>query len=386
MPPMKIQPIGFDPRSRQEPFRANSAKPAPKSRLKRLFDRPFPSVLRISSAAEKPVVDTQISTDGEIFEPSSVCLAKMVQNFIEDSNEKQSAAKCVRNRCNCFNGNGNDSSDDEFDGFGEPAGLGSSGDACDALKGLVPCATVAERNLLADTATIVEKNKSLKRKDDLRKIVTESLSSLGYDSSICKSKWDKSSSFPAGEYEYIDVIVQGERLLIDVDFRSEFEIARSTGAYRAILQSLPYIFVGKADRLSQIVRIVSEAAKQNLKKKGMHIPPWRKAEYMQAKWLSSYTRAAAATAFVGVSEPRSAETRPGEDSSEGDGGDFELIFGKETPTVSPSEPGDGKRNSPEWVDVAIVVQTWQPPAVKPKGVEKGARVVPGLASLLRERP
>lgn len=40
----------------------------------------------------------------------------------------------------------------------------------------------------------------------------------------------------AGEYEYIDVIVEGERLLIDIDFISEFEIARSTGSYTAILQ------------------------------------------------------------------------------------------------------------------------------------------------------
>ncbi|OWM83191.1 hypothetical protein CDL15_Pgr011873 [Punica granatum] len=146
-----------------------------------------------------------------------VFLAKMVQNFIKDSNEKQSAAKCVHNRCNCFNGNGNNGSEDELDGFGKSTGLGSFGDDCDALK----------------------KNKSLKGKDDLRKIViTDSLSSLGYDSSICKSEWDKSSSFPVGEYKYIDMIVQGERLLIDIDFRLEFEIARSTGAYRA--RSLPY--------------------------------------------------------------------------------------------------------------------------------------------------
>ncbi|PKI30971.1 hypothetical protein CRG98_048638, partial [Punica granatum] len=62
---------------------------------------------------------------------------------------------------------------------------------------LIPCATVVERNLLADTARIVEKNKSHKRKDDLRTIVVENLSSLGYDSSICKSKWEKTSSFPA---------------------------------------------------------------------------------------------------------------------------------------------------------------------------------------------
>lgn len=134
MPPMKILPISSDPRLQREAFRADSAKPVPKSRLKRLFDRPFPSVLRISSATEKPVAgDTQSNRDGE-FEPSSLCLAKMVQNFIEESNEKQSAAKCAPKRCNCFNGNGNDSSDDEFDGFNESASVGSPGDACDTLK------------------------------------------------------------------------------------------------------------------------------------------------------------------------------------------------------------------------------------------------------------
>ena len=67
------------------------------------------------------------------------------------------------------------------------------------MQSLIPCASVGERNLLADVARIVEKNgKSFKRKDDLRKVVAEALSSLGYDSSICKSKWEKTSSCPAG--------------------------------------------------------------------------------------------------------------------------------------------------------------------------------------------
>lgn len=93
-----------------------------------------------------------------------------------------------------------------------------------------------------------------------------------------------------GEYEYIDVIIEGERLLIDIDFRSEFEIARPTKTYKTILQTLPFIFVGKSDRLQRMVSVVSDAAKQSLKKKGMHVPPWRKAEYVKAKWLSPHTR------------------------------------------------------------------------------------------------
>ncbi|TQD73891.1 hypothetical protein C1H46_040593 [Malus baccata] len=73
------------------------------------------------------------------FKPGSVCLAKMVQNFIEESNEKQPPPKCGRNRCNCFHGNSNDSSDDELDifsgGFGDSISCGSfGGDASDILK------------------------------------------------------------------------------------------------------------------------------------------------------------------------------------------------------------------------------------------------------------
>lgn len=66
-------------------------------------------------------------------------------------------------------------------------------------QSLSPCTSVAERNLLADAAKIVDKNNKInKSKEDLRKIVTDGLSSLGYDSSICKSKWDKSPSYVAG--------------------------------------------------------------------------------------------------------------------------------------------------------------------------------------------
>ncbi|XP_022937081.1 uncharacterized protein LOC111443488 [Cucurbita moschata] len=396
--PMKIQPIDIDVRTVREQVRTDTAKPLFKLRLRRLFDRPFPSVLR-SSTVEKPIVEEPAQfSRGTEFEPSSVCLDKMVQNFIEESNEKQPVAvKYGRNPCNCFNGNSNDSSDDEFDvfgGFGESITSGSSGgDACDILKSLIPCASVTERNLLADASKIVEKhNKVHKRKDDLRRIVTDGLSSLGYNSSICKSKWEKSPSFPAGEYEYMDVIVDGERLLVDIDFKSEFEIARSTGTYKAILQTLPYVFVGKSDRLGQIVSIVSEAARQSLKKKGMHFPPWRKAEYMLAKWLSSPIRTAdSVTNSPPEAEPEVILPQIHNDPlvTDTDCGEFELIFGEES---SPSESVTGDPVSPSSTSIssdkkppAGTASPWQPPAVKPKSIDKGAKIVTGLASLLKEK-
>ncbi|CAL0316687.1 unnamed protein product [Lupinus luteus] len=386
MPPMKIQPIDIDPQNLKDSavVRNDAVKPVLKSRLKRLFvfDRQFQKATEKTVAGVEPPQSIRDVTPGDTteFEPSSVCLAKMVQSFIEDRNEKQQSTAAVKCGRNCFNGNNNDSSDDEFDFFGSCFGESISSSsfvvASDALKSLIPCAGVAERNILADTSKIVEKNsKIFKRIDELRKIVTESLSSFGYDSSICKSKWDKTLTYPAGEYEYIDVIVEGERLIIDIDFRSEFEIARSTGTYKAILQSLPYIFVGKADRLCQIVAVVSEAAKQSLKKKGMHVPPWRKAEYMMAKWLSkSSVRAVSPPMAVSSAVNDLKEKLDDVSAAANDCGEFELIFGEKT------------LPEPESVSGEKILPMWQPPAVKVKSLERGARVVTGLASLLKDKP
>ncbi|KAI4368382.1 hypothetical protein MLD38_016944 [Melastoma candidum] len=378
MPPPKIQPIDASLLcSPIQTVRTDSAKRVLKSRLKRLFDRQFPGVLRNNSAPlEKTGAgDAQFGKDGAAsgeLEPSSLCLDKMVQNFIEESNDGQPAAKYGRNRCNCFNGN-NDSSDDEmdiFDGFeSEFPNGGSFSDLSDVLKGLIPCTSVGERILLADTAKILENNKNQKRKDDLRHIVVQSLSSCGYDSSICKSKWDKSPAFPAGEYEYIDVIIGGERLLVDIDFRSEFEIVRSTSAYKAILQSLPFVFVGRADRLCQIVAIVSEGAKQSLKKKGMHFPPWRKAEYMKAKWLSPHTRVSPSKTEAVKGEPEKDKVEMIEAvASEDDcGGELGLIFG-EAEVATPEE------------------EVWRPGPARSVERVAGGRMVTGLASLLKDKP
>ncbi|XP_057959216.1 uncharacterized protein LOC131151812 [Malania oleifera] len=385
--PMKIQPID----SYTESIRNESGKPVSKSRLKRLFDRRFTSVLRTSSADKPGAGEPQYNKEGgSEFEPSSVCLDKMVQNFIEDNNEKPSAVKCGRNRCNCFNGNSS-SSDDEFDvlgAFGESLPTASSSDATEMLKSLIPCASVSERNLLADTAKIVENNKLCKLKDDLRRIVADGLTALTYDASMCKSRWEKSLSYPAGEYEFIDVIVEEERLLIDIDFRSEFEIARPTGTYKLILQSLPYTFVGKPDRLQQIISVVSEAAKQSLKKRGMPLPPWRKAEYMRAKWLSPHTRTTpSSTSPIKAIKQTNPEN---EQPSDSDGGELELIFGDHSP---PSEANSGESQpSPAAAKSVVeerpatpVLSPWQPPAIKPKSCDRGAKVIAGLATLLKEK-
>ncbi|CAN6439560.1 unnamed protein product [Victoria cruziana] len=374
---MKIQPV--EDSGSQEPINGDDllARPTAKSRLKRMLERQFPSILRTSSSkrAGEPHGCPGI-------EPSSVCLAKMVQNFLEE-NDKQ--VKCRCGRCNCFNDN--DSSDDDHDSGDSHL---FSSDAPEFLKSLVLRASVSERNLLADTARLVEvRSKGCRQNISLKASVAEGLLALGYDASVCKSKWARTSSHPAGEHEYIDVIVvtaEGapERLIVDVDFRSEFEIARSTSHYRAVLQSLPSIFVGKLGLLQQIVTIVSEAARQSLKRKGLHFPPWRTPEYVGAKWLSPYERTKPAVEEKKSADPNSTRdlsfiaVKPPGFSTAAFSGEFEVW-----PIGDRRE--EKERKARGCSQIRVVVTEWTPPAIKNKSTQKAGKIVAGLASVLQDK-
>lgn len=108
-----------------------------------------------------------------------------------------------------------------------------------------------------------------------------------YCAGLCKSKWGKTAQLTPGIYEYVDVNVAGHRYIVEVFMAGEFEVARSTDRYASLLEILPPIFVGKADTLKQIVRLMCRAIKKSMKRYEMHLPPWRRYAYMQAKWFSS---------------------------------------------------------------------------------------------------
>lgn len=78
---------------------------------------------------------------------------------------------------------------------------------------------------------------------------------------------------------------QPTRLIVDMDFRSQFELARPTATYTELTNALPSIFVGTEEKLNRILSLLCSAAKQSLKDSGLHIPPWRKLSYMKSKWL-----------------------------------------------------------------------------------------------------
>ena len=97
--------------------------------------------------------------------------------------------------------------------------------------------------------------------------------------------------FAAGDYEYIDVVVPREehgagagaatsssssRLVVDTDFRSQFQLARPAPWYAQLWARLPAVFVGPRAKLRKAVSLLCAEAQRSLRESGLHVPPWRR--------------------------------------------------------------------------------------------------------------
>ncbi|XP_073301016.1 uncharacterized protein [Primulina huaijiensis] len=148
-----------------------------------------------------------------------------------------------------------------------------------------------KRRILAEVgAAIGELGGNGSSSPDFKRRVMALLRSRGFDAGLCKSKWEKKGRCPSGDYEYIDVNTGGSRYIVEIFLAGEFTVARPTGCYVSLLKHFPPIFIGRPDQLKQVVRLMSNAIRKSMKSAGIHVPPWRRLTYMQAKWFGSYRR------------------------------------------------------------------------------------------------
>ncbi|WOL04411.1 hypothetical protein Cni_G13132 [Canna indica] len=128
-----------------------------------------------------------------------------------------------------------------------------------------------------------------------RRAVMARLRAAGFNAGICKARWDASGGLAAGSYEYIDVVAAATsgketRYIVDLDFAAEFEVARATEEYKAVVAAVPRVAVAEEEAIRRSVRAVADAARRSLRARGLHVPPWRKSRYMLAKWMGPYRR------------------------------------------------------------------------------------------------
>ncbi|XP_042519605.1 uncharacterized protein LOC122093352 [Macadamia integrifolia] len=125
-----------------------------------------------------------------------------------------------------------------------------------------------------------------------RRDISKRLRIAGFDCATCLSMWCSSSEIPSGVHSYLDVVEKSEkekevRVVIELNFRAEFEMARASNEYKRLMNRIPEIFVGKEERLRSLVEILCLATKKSMEENRMHMGPWRKHKYMQAKWFGT---------------------------------------------------------------------------------------------------
>ncbi|MQM04656.1 hypothetical protein Taro_037460 [Colocasia esculenta] len=104
-----------------------------------------------------------------------------------------------------------------------------------------------------------------RKRSSVKKRLMMRLRMDGYDASLCRSSWVSTLECLGGDYEYIDIVMEEEhgaptRLIVDVAFRSQFELARPTLAYAQLSGALPSVFVGKEEKIKKIVPLLGSAA------------------------------------------------------------------------------------------------------------------------------
>ncbi|XP_040376221.1 uncharacterized protein LOC102713882 [Oryza brachyantha] len=126
----------------------------------------------------------------------------------------------------------------------------------------------------------------------VRRRVVERLRARGFDAGVCRSSWERTGSVPAGVHEYVDVAA-ATRYIVEVNVAAEFEIARPSAEYQDLILSLPPVLVATPEAFRRVAAAMCAAAAESIRGAGMHLPPWRRARYVQAKWSGPYERAAA---------------------------------------------------------------------------------------------
>ena len=98
-------------------------------------------------------------------------------------------------------------------------------------------------------------------------------------------------------HEYVDIRLEStdckpyRRVVVDISFRQQFEIAKPTPTYQRMVNMLPDTYIGHGGTaLQRLVCLMCNAAKVSLESHGMAVPPWRKLAFMHAKWFAPHSR------------------------------------------------------------------------------------------------
>jgi uncharacterized protein (TIGR01615 family) len=77
----------------------------------------------------------------------------------------------------------------------------------------------------------------------------------------------------------------GTTVLVDLDFRQNFEIAKPTLRYGKLLESVPDVLVATEDTCHAVLQLLCAEMQQCFTCQGQFLPPWRELSSLLSKWL-----------------------------------------------------------------------------------------------------
>ncbi|TVU28283.1 hypothetical protein EJB05_19794, partial [Eragrostis curvula] len=211
----------------------------------------------------------------------------------------------------------------------------------------------------------------------VKKRLVERLRARGFNAGLCRSSWEKSSSVPApGAHEYVDVTTgpsaSSPRYIVEVNVASEFDIARPSAEYRDLLRALPPVLVATPEAFERVAAAMCAAAADSIRRAGMHLAPWRRAQYVQAKWSSQYERVVGLTP-VAKAEKREEIVTP-------------VATARSAVAMAPVAMS-GARPAGQEIGARAVVRALRPGGRKNCGMEMGCReLAMGREALISVRP
>ncbi|CAI7886848.1 unnamed protein product [Closterium sp. NIES-53] len=195
------------------------------------------------------------------------------------------------------------------------------------------------------------------REAEQRATVAYLLNQRGYDACRRVTEWVYSRGIPSGEYEFVEVgvppasgalspspqptkpqhllqphhqqqqtpssgkanskdkppVQQDQKqqvVIVDITFRAQFTLSRPTPEYQALWSAIPRVFVGTPAMLRKLLALLIEAMRVCVASQSLHLPPWRRSQYMNSKWLAPSRRRGAAVPSAAASPSPSLSHAP----------------------------------------------------------------------------
>jgi uncharacterized protein (TIGR01615 family) len=78
-------------------------------------------------------------------------------------------------------------------------------------------------------------------------------------------------------------------VVVDIEFKEQFELAQSTKLYEDLLDELGPVFIGSQSKVQSVVTLLCDEMSRVFKVQGQVPPPWRRDSSMMSKWCPRHS-------------------------------------------------------------------------------------------------